>query len=79
MLPVVLRKYFLSHASAWFSPVNVALSVWSEVSPYCLEAVSSPAAFPKSVNIHAFLNDPKRRSRYFFTQKRKEAPTAPSM
>ena len=66
-LTIQLRWKFL------FSPVNIAPGVYSEVPPYSLEAVSFSAAFPNSVNIQAFLNDPKRRSRHSFTQKRKEA------
>ena len=69
----VVWKYFLPHASKWFSPINVALSVYAEVPPYSLEAVSS-SSFPTSVNIKAFLPEPKRRLRHFFTTKSEEAP-----
>ena len=66
-------KYFLPYASKWLSPINVALSVYAEVPPFSLEAVSSSASFPTSVNIEAF-PEPKRRLRHFFTTRSKEAP-----
>ena len=65
-------KYFLPHASKWLSPINVALSVYAEVPPYSLEAVSSSGSFPTSVNIEAF-PEPKRRLKHFFTTRSKEA------
>ena len=45
----VVFKYFLDHAVHWLSPKNVSLSVFSEVPPYCMEAVKT-ASFPDVVN-----------------------------
>ena len=48
----VVFKYFLDHAVHWLSPKNVSLSVFSEVPPYCMEAVKT-ASFPDVVNTRA--------------------------
>ena len=70
----VVWKYFVPHASKWLSPVNVALSVYAEIPPYSLEAVSSSESFSDSVDIGTLLSDPKQRLRHFFTKQSKEAP-----
>ena len=68
------NTFLLPHASKWLLPTNVALSVYAQVPPYSLEAVSSSASFPTSVNIEAFPQKTKRRLRHFFTTRSKEAP-----
>ena len=69
----VVFKYFLDHAVHWLSPKNVSLSVFSEVPPYCMEAVKT-ASFPDVVNTRALLQDRTSRLRHFFTSASKNAP-----
>ena len=64
----VVFKYFLDHAVHWLSPKNVSLSVFSEVPPYCMEAVKT-ASFPDVVNTRALLQDRRQRQRYLFCHK----------
>ena len=69
----VVFKYFLDHGVHWLSPKNVSLSVFSEVPPYCMEAVKT-ASFPDVVNTRALLQDRTSRLRHFFTSASKNAP-----
>ena len=66
-------KYFYEHAVQWMSPVNVALSVFAEVSPYSIEAVKT-SHYPDSVDARKLLQGRKAGLRDFFTSESKTAP-----
>ena len=50
----IVSKYFLDHAVHWLSPQIVSLSVFSEVSSYCMEA-KKISSHPDVVNTRALL------------------------
>ena len=56
-LAYVVLKYFYEHAVQWMSPVNVALGVFAEVSPYSIEAVRT-SHYPDSVDARKLLQGP---------------------
>ena len=62
----VVLKYFYEHAVQWMSPVNVALSVFAEVSPYSIQAVKT-SHYPDSVDARKLLQGRKAGLRDFFT------------
>ena len=66
-------KYFYEHAVQWMSPVNVALSVFAEVSPYSIEAVKI-SHYPNSADARKLLQGGKAGLRDFFTSESKTAP-----
>ena len=66
-------KYFYEHAVQWVSPENVALSVFSEVSPYSIEAVKT-SHYPDSIDDRKLLQGRKAGLRYFFTSESRTAP-----
>ena len=45
----MVMKYYLDHAGQWLDPQNVALSVYSEVPPYPIEAVKVSSSMPLSI------------------------------
>ena len=55
------------------SPVNVALSVYAEVSPYCIEGVKT-SHYSDSVNAQKLLQGRKAGLRDFFTSESRTAP-----
>ena len=69
----VVLKYFYEHAVQWMSPVNVALSVLAEVSPYCIEAVKM-SHYPDSVVARKLLQGRKADLRDFFTSESRTTP-----
>ena len=66
-------KVFLTPCSQWLSPKNVALSVHSEVPPFCIEAVQV-SSFPDAVDTMALSKNRKSRTCDFFTSESKAAP-----
>ena len=58
-------KVFLTPCSQWLSPKNVALSVHSEVPPFCIEAVQV-SSFPDTVDTMALSKNRKSRTSWFF-------------
>ena len=66
-------NYFYKHAVQWMSPVNVALSVFAEVSPYSIQAVKT-SHYPDSVDARKLLQGRKAGLRDFFTSESKTAP-----
>ena len=68
----VVLKYFYEHAAQWMSPVNVALSVFAEVSPYSIEAVKT-SHYPDSVDAQKLLQGRKAGLRDFFTSETRTA------
>ena len=67
-------KYFYEYAVQWMSPVNVALSVFAEVSPYSIEAVKT-SHYPDSVDVRKLLQGRKAGLRDFFTSESRTAPS----
>ena len=55
-LAEVALKYFCDHAQQWVSPINVALSVYAEVPPSCVQAVQT-GHFPDSVDALKLLQE----------------------
>ena len=72
-LAEVALKYFYEHAVQWLSPINIALSVFAEVSPYSFEAVTA-GSFPQSVDKGMLIRDRKTNLKSFFTNETKNAP-----
>ena len=70
----VVRKYYVPHASQWLSPTNVALSVYAEVPPYSLRAVTASQSFLDSIDIATVLINSKWRLKRFSIKRSKEAP-----
>ena len=48
----MVMKYYLDHAVQWLNHENVALSVYSEVPPYPIEAVKLSTFMPLSIDVH---------------------------
>ena len=57
----------------WMSPVNVALGVFAEVSPYSIQAVKT-SHYPDSVDARKLLQGRKAGLRDVFTSESKTAP-----
>ena len=69
-----IKKCFLTHATAWLNPTNVALSVFSDNPPFPLSAVlSTEQSLPSQVNTHEMLWS-RSPLRSFFSEKSKSAP-----
>ena len=68
----VVWKYYVPHASQWLSPTNVALSVFAEVLPNSLQAVTASKSFRDSVDIATVLINFKWRLKHFFTKQSRE-------
>ena len=66
-------KYFYEHALQLMSPVNVALSVFAEVSPYSIEAVKT-SYYPDSVDARKLLRGRKAGLKDSFTSESRTAP-----
>ena len=67
-----VMKYFYEHAGQWMSPVNVALSVFSEVSTYSIEAVKTYHN-PDFVDARKLLQGRKAGLRDYFTSESRTA------
>ena len=66
-------KYFYEHAVQWMLPVNIALSVFAEVSPYSIETVKT-SRYPGSVDARKLLQGRKAGLRDVLTSESKTAP-----
>ena len=61
----VVLQYFYEHTVQWMSPVNVALSVFAEISPYSIEAVKT-SHYPDSTDARKLLQGRKAGLKRFF-------------
>ena len=65
-LAKVALKYFYNHAQQWMTPINVALNMYAEVPPYCVEAVQT-GHFPDSEDARKLLQERSASLKEFFT------------
>ena len=63
----MVMKYYLDHAGQWLDPQNVALSVYSEVPPYPIEAVKVSSSMPLSIDVNNLLMNRNAGLKQFFT------------
>ena len=67
----VVLKYFYEHAVQWMSPVNIALSVFAEVSPYFQNLLTSH--YPDFVDARKLLQGQKAGLRDFLASESRTA------
>ena len=72
----VVNRYFIQHALSWFSPHNVAMSMFSENPPFTKEALTSLSSLLEEVSVENLLLTATRETvlKHFFTVDSASAP-----